>query len=142
MKMYTYIAANNPYFVKSLAHKYGHELKNNANLSLVLEQIVGLHGEPALYDILENHPDKQVMGEYLKEKGSLNFSGGEDKVNCGGGCSGCKEKMTLNASSKPEYMNMSGDEMYSQNKKVVQNTSVMMLAGAVIIAFAILNLKN
>lgn len=141
--MYTYIAANNPHFVKALAHKYGHSLKADPNLSLVLEQIVGLQGETALYDILENHPDKEVLAEYLKEKGTLNFDGGDEKkVNCGGGCSGCKDKMQLNAAAKSEYMNASGEEMYSKNKRVVQNTSVMMLAGAVIIAFAILNLKN
>lgn len=141
--MYTYIAANNPHFVKALAHKYGQSLKANPNLSLVLEQIVGLNGEAALYDILENHPDKEILGEYLKEKGTLNFNGGDEpKVNCGGGCAGCKEKAQLNAAAKPEYMNASGDEMYAQNKRVVQNTSVMMLAGAVIIAFSILNLKK
>lgn len=147
MNLYTYVAANNPYFVKSLAHKYGHELKKDPNLSFVLEQLVALHGEQALTEIINVHPDKELFKDFYttkEEETKVNASGDtKPKCNCGCGC-GCRNRNQeyLNMSgSYQEHMNLTGSEMYAKNKQIVSNTNLMVFAGAIVIAFAILNLK-
>ena len=68
VNMYTYVAASNPYFAKSLAHKYGYEFDKDQRLDTVLQQLVSYEGEPALMEIVENHPDKELFLEYYNKK--------------------------------------------------------------------------
>jgi len=145
MNIYTYVAANNPYFVRSLAHRFGHDLKKDANLSRVLEQLVAMHQEDAMIAIIENHPDIELFQDYFQNKfPQKSEASTEKKSGCNGckdsksGCSGCKEK----ANQEVAYMNLTGAEMYAKNKEVVSTTNVMLLAGATVIALAILNLKK
>lgn len=137
MNIYTYVAASNPYLVRSLAHKYGHELNNNPNLSKVLEQLVALHGEQALVDVIENHPDKELFRDYFKknEEVKMNASGeySQKPVPCP-----CESKLK----ESTEYLNLTGAEMIQKSKDSLTSTNLMVLAGAIVIAFAILNLKN
>jgi hypothetical protein len=140
MNLYTYVAANNPYFVKSLAHKYGHELKKDPNLSFVLEQLVAMHGEQALTEIINVHPDKDLFKDFYSiktEEIKVNASGDSSKNTCGCGCGKCCKN-----NNNQEYLNISGSEMFAKNKEVITNTNLMVFAGAIVIAFAILNLKN
>lgn len=142
MNLYTYVAANNPYFVKSLAHKYGHELKKDPNLSFVLEQLVAMHGEQALSEIINVHPDKELFKDFYSpkiEETKVNASGESNNCSCGCGCNKCCK--CKNNSGNQDYMNMSGSEMLAKNKELVSNTNLLVFAGAIVIAFAILNLK-
>jgi hypothetical protein len=137
MNLYTYVAANNPYFVKSLAHKYGHELKKDPNLSFVLEQLVAMHGEQALSEIINVHPDKDLFKDFYSPKIE------ESKVNASGDTNtcGCNKCCKCKSNNNQEYLNMSGSEMFAKNKELVTNTNLLVFAGAIVIAFAILNLK-
>jgi hypothetical protein len=129
VNIYTYTAASNPYLVKCLAHKYGYTFDSTQPLGSVLQQLVAMEGEPALMEIIENNPDKELFFDYFKKKYPVEESKKE---------------------SNPilDFMNFTGTQqamnMAAENKKVTDNTSVMVLAGAVIIAIAILttNLKK
>ncbi len=139
MNIYSYVSRNNPYFVKSLANKYGHELNKNPNLPFVLEQLVALHGEQALMEIIEAHPDKDLFQDYYKKinESKMNASGSEEKkVESKCDCNYKRDNSVI------EYLNATGSDLLQKNKQVVSNTNLMVLAGAIVIAFAILNLKN
>lgn len=130
VNIYSYTAASNPYFVKCLAHKYGYTFDKTQPLGSVLQQLVAMEGEPALMEIIENNPDKELFFDYFRKK----FPAEESKKDA----------------SIPilDFMNFTGTQqamnMAAENKRVTDNTSVIVLAGAVIIAIAILttNLKK
>lgn len=131
VNIYSYTAASNPYFVKCLAHKYGYTFEKNQPLGSVLQQLVAMEGEPVLMEIIENNPDKDLFLDYYTKK----FPREERK----------DEKAPT--PSIMEYMNFSGQQQamaISENKRITTETSVMVLAGAVIIALAIVttNLKK
>jgi hypothetical protein len=63
--IYSYTAASNPYFVRSLAHRYGYEFEKDQPLETVLQQLVSYEGEPVLVEIIENNPDKDLFMDYF-----------------------------------------------------------------------------
>lgn len=122
------MSASNPYFVKSLAHKYGYVYDKDQRLDTVLQQLVSYEGEQVLMEIIENNPDKDLFMEYFEKK----FIKDKD------------EKKT----PQPElasYMNFTGQlaaiQQTAENKKLTSETSFMVLAGAIIIAIAIITKK-
>ena len=124
--IYSYTALTNPYFVKCIAHKYGYTFEKTQPLGTVLQQLVAMEGEPVLMEIIENNPDKELFMDYFKKKYPTPIK--EDK----------KEDTTK---SIVDYMNFSGQQamVIAENKKITTETSVMVLAGAVIIALAIIS---
>lgn len=127
VNIYSYTASANPYFVKSLAHKYGYTFDKDQSLSSVLQQLVTYEGEPVLMEIIENNPDKELFMEYYEKKYAK------------------KEVEKKDDSKLLEYMNFSGQVQAAQqsveNKRLTSETSLMVLAGAVLIAFAIMSKK-
>lgn len=124
VNIYSYVAASNPYFVKCLAHKYGYTFDKSQRLGSVLEQLVAMEGEPVLMEIIENNPDKELFYDYFQKK----FPKKEED----------KKESTP---SFMEYMNFSGAQSamtLAENKRITTETSIMVLAGSVIIALAIL----
>ena len=65
VNIFNYTAAANPYFVKSLAHKYGYEFDKDQKLDTVLQQLVTYEGEPVMIEIIENSPDKDLFMDYF-----------------------------------------------------------------------------
>jgi hypothetical protein len=129
VNIYTYIAATNPYFAKSLAHKYGYVFEKEQRLDSVLQQLVSYEGEPALIEMIENHPDKDLFREYFEKKFSEN-----------------KQPATKdNIGELSAYMNFTGQlaaaQQTAENRKLTSETSLMVLAGAILIAFAIITKK-
>ncbi len=127
VNIYAYIAASNPYFAKSLAHKYGYEFDKEQSLSSVLQQLVSYEGEPALMEMIDNHPDKELFMEYFEKKYAK------------------KEEKTDSVKEIANYMNFTGQieaaKQTAENRRLTQETSLMVLAGAVLIAFAIMSKK-
>jgi len=129
VNIFNYTAAANPYFVKSLAHKYGYEFDKDQKLDTVLQQLVSYEGEPVLMEIIENSPDKDLFMDYFEKK----YGKKEENVNS-----------NENSSTKmlESYMNFSGQlqtaQMTAENKSLTAQTSVMVLLGAVLISFAIM----
>jgi hypothetical protein len=128
VNIFNYTAAANPYFVKSLAHKYGYEFDKDQKLDTVLQQLVSYEGEPVMMEIIENNPDKELFMDYFEKK------------------YGKKEESTTNENSSAKlfesYMNFSGQlqsaQLTAENKSLTTQTSVMVLLGAVLISFAIM----
>lgn len=131
VNLFSYTAAHNPYFVKSLAHKYGYECDKDQPLASVLQQLVSYEGEPVLMEIIENNPDKELFMEYFEKK----YGKKEDK----------QDKSHSPISELNTYMNFSGQlaamQQTAENKKITTETSLMVLAGAILIAFAIITKK-
>lgn len=127
VNIYAYIAASNPYFAKSLAHKYGYEFDKEQSLSTVLQQLVSYEGEPALMEMIDNHPDKELFMEYFEKK----YNKKEEKPDA--------------VKEIAQYMNFTGQieaaKQTAENRRLTQETSLMVLAGAVLIAFAIMSKK-
>lgn len=129
VNIYSYTAAANPYFVRSLAHKYGYIFDKDQSLSSVLQQLVSYEGEPVLMDIIENNPDRELFEEYFKKKYAkeLNLDKRED------------------TQVGNPYMNFTGHvaavQQTAENRRITTETSLMVFAGAVLIAFAILTRK-
>lgn len=129
MDIYTYVASCNPYQAKAILHKYGYStqgVRDKSDLGVCLKSLVAYEGEDAFNDILESHPDKNVLIEkYQQEnkKEDKNFAGG-----CGCGCGGrCKGDMA--------YSNFMGMEQMSKSSREV---SAYILAGAMLLAAAII----
>lgn len=127
--MYSYVAASNPYFAKSLLHKFGYVVEKDQQLGNALQQLVAYEGEPALMAIIENNPDKELFMEYFEKSMPK-------KEDCGCNKSG---------NQLIEYMNFSGQiqaaAQLQENQKTTSQTSLMVLAGAMLIAFAIISKK-
>lgn len=124
VNIYSYVAASNPYFAKCLAHKYGYTFEATQPLGSVLQQLVAMEGEPVLMEIIENNPDKELFFDYFRKQ----FPEKQEE-----------KKETPNLL---EYMNFSGQQAamtMAENKRITTETSVMVLAGAVIIALAIIS---
>ena len=129
VNIYTYTAQANPYFVRSLAHKFGYEFDKDQPLSSVLQQLVSYEGEAALNEIIENNPDKDLFMDYFKKK----FQNEEQKVD-----RGYEQNLMLQ-----QYMNFSGQQLtsaqqISENKSLTNQTAFMVIIGAAFIGFAIL----
>jgi hypothetical protein len=122
--IYSYTASTNPYFVKCIAHKYGYTFEKTQPLGTVLQQLVAMEGEPVLMEIIENNPDKELFMDYFNKKYPQ-----------------LKEDTKNDSKGIMDYMNFSGQQamVIAENKKITTETSVMVLAGAVIIALAIIS---
>ena len=128
--IYSYTAATNPYLVKCMAHKYGYSFDKEQSLGSVLQQLVAMEGEPVLFEIIENNPDKDLFMEYFEKRHNKKEEKKDNEKD--------KNLELLN------YMNFSGQSQAMQiaeNKRITTETSVMVLAGAVIIALAILTIN-
>jgi len=129
MDLYTYVATSNPYQSRAILHKYGYSVRdvNNANdLGICLRKLVTYEGEDALMDILNSHPDREVLTELNDSKRKTEYK------NMDGGCDGhnCKCK------SLEQYLNFAG--AMDRPSKSVQQTSVFILAAALLLAAAII----
>lgn len=134
MSVYNYIAESNPYFAKGICHKYGYETTNvrsKADLGQCLKRLVANEGEPAFRDIMENHPDKDVILEmFANSKKAENFSNMDGNGNRGCNCASCNNK------PKDHYMFADGTGANSNSL-----TSVAIIGASLLLAVAIIT-KN
>lgn len=142
MDLYGYIADNNPYMAKSICHKYGYKISGvntKSDLGVCLRQLVAKEGEPALKDIVDNHPDKQLILELETADGNYkNACGGHHGCNCG--CGGGSKTKELTYS---DFMNFIGEEK-NQRKSYESQGNTFLLASAFLLGVAIIstNLKK
>lgn len=128
MDLYTYIASSNPYQAKAILHKYGYSIKDvrtESDLGSCLKQLVAYEGEDAFNDVLENHPDKNVLLEKSlleKKQDYKNFDGDKHHCNCG-----CNDR---------RYMNFGGDN--TNAIKPTNQVGIFIIASALLLATAII----
>jgi hypothetical protein len=134
MSVYNYIAEKNPYFAKGICHKYGYEttnIRSKADLGQCLKRLVANEGEPAFRDIMENHPDKDVILElFATNIKADNFSNMDGNGNKGCGCANCNKP-------KDHYMYADGSNANNTNSL----TSVAIIGASLLLAVAIIT-KN
>lgn len=66
MNIFEYITQGDPYAAKAICNKYGYDVQNvqsSSDMAVCLNQLVAEVGEPAMKDVLEMHPDKDVILE-------------------------------------------------------------------------------
>ncbi len=90
-----YIAFNNTEAAQALLDKYGYqEATNSTQLENTLKGIIQQNGESALIDVLELHPDKQMILDVFGSEEKKSGADGEAQHNCAcaDGSSGCDGK--------------------------------------------------
>jgi len=148
MNLYCYVANHNPSMAKAICHKYGYKIsgvQTKDDLGVVLEQLVAKEGEPALKDIVHNHPDRDIIIEFEgKEKveSKLNHYGEHHNCSrCGRSADSCLCKKQY-----ANYVNYIGEENQMQSKQptnasLVSQTNTFLLASAFLLGVAIISRK-
>ena len=119
VNVYSYIAQNNPYTAKQIIESFGYKVTDKSNMGRNLQQLVANEGEEALEAVMNSHPDKDVILELFSPSP-------QEKKPCG-----CKEG----------FANASGIETTTPAKAIEKDFSVLFLAGVLIIALSIQNIK-
>jgi hypothetical protein len=131
LNIYSYTAASNPYFVKSMAHRYGYEFDKDQPLGSVLQQIVSMEGEPALFEIIDNNPDKELFMDYFEKK----YGKKPENCTCG------TNKAPEHANFIGDYLNFSGQiasQQATDNKRVTTETTMLIVGGTIVLALALI----
>ena len=141
MNIYTYVAQCNPSMAKAICHKYGYKLtgvQSKSDLGVCLEQLVAKEGESALHDIVNNHPDRDLIIEMSGvQPKHLNMEGFANHT--GGGCNcGCNNKTHK---KYDEFVNYIGEESIARVHSVNNQTNSFILASAFLLGAAILAKK-
>lgn len=128
--MYYSIATTSPNEAYDLCCKYGYSnvASNVDDLAGCLQHIVATEGEVGLKDVMELHPDKEVILQLF----------GEKKGYCGCGCGGkCgeKEKSAEPVVVTSSFANTDGAKPVDTN--LASNTNAYILIAAFVVAIAI-----
>lgn len=140
MNAYQYIADNNPAFAKGICQKYGYGVvgvKSKADLGICLQSLIAQEGEPALMDVMNAHPDKEIILEMFgKHKESYsNADGSGEKGGCGCGCGGSKEKQSPQPAN---FMNADGGAENQHKNTTTTIISIALLSASLFLAAAII----
>ena len=140
MNLYTYVAESNPSMAKAICHKYGYKLsgvQSKSDLGVCLEQLVAKEGEPALQDIVNNHPDKDLILEMYQPEMKVGADG--YLSHSGGGCNcGCQHKREK---QYDQFVNYIGEESVARTTSMNNQTNSFILASAFLLGAAILAKK-
>lgn len=135
MDVYQYLAQSDPLAAKAICNKFGYRtinIKDKSDLATALRTVVKEVGEPAVKEIMENHPDKEAILD-MCSKTTEHFKsadGTSESVKSGcGGCKGCSQ-----SKEKDHYMNATGAGLAGQ-------TNTFIIAAALLLAVAIIS-KN
>lgn len=117
MDIYEYVALSDEYGTRAICNKYGVDtsmVETSEQMSYCLQQVVGEYGESAMVDILNLHPDKDLIIETF---------GKEKKKSCG--CSDAKSDNALSA--------------VASSFSSIKESHLFIFAGAMLIAAAIIS---
>lgn len=145
MNVYQYIASNNPSFAKKICADYGYKtvnIRTADDLAVCLLKLVRLEGEPAFRDIMQGHPDRDLLLEISEKAPTAKFSSADGTndvgynhnfMNMGGcGCMNCRQRQNQ------MYLNADGAQKESS---AISLTSVSIIAASLLLAVAVLT-KN
>ena len=122
MDVYKYVAESNPIVAQSIIESFGYEHANTPDMGL--SQVVAKVGEPALKNVMENHPDKEIILEMFSQTKTST---------CGCGCGNKKQEGFLNAEG-----NFSKEKDNSSSNMIAQQTNAMILVSALFIFTALM----
>lgn len=123
MRVYTYIVECNPHEAYEVCKKYGFfNIESKEQMADCLEIIVAQEGEGAFKDVMELHPDKEVLVELFTKK---------------------EEPAPVKVE---EPKQVSADGMMNANgvapSNLVNQTNTYILVAALIISVAIISMKK
>jgi hypothetical protein len=126
MDVYSYIAYNNADAANDLCNQYGyHSISSLDHLAHTLQSIVALKGEAALKDVMELHPDKDVILEIFEKK---------------------NEVIAVPQQPEPQKdcscMKSADGTSSNNNSTIASNTNLMILAAAFIVSISIISMKK
>lgn len=142
MNLYLYIAQNNPDAAYEICKKYGYFNVNSIEeLSNALQNIVAENGQDSLKEILEIHPEKEVILEVFDDKKKINELPLEEVI------------QKIFDKNKPVEKEKSDCSCMKNADASVSNTSVVpsaavnqtntyILVGALIVSLAIISMKK
>jgi hypothetical protein len=125
--MYEYIANTNPRGAKEIIQSYGYKVVNPRSMGANLRMLVAQEGEPALRNIVELHPDKEIILEVMGSDNKNNFLGAD-------GLSGLGLIAENNKNQQAQLQS-------SDSTKLAMQTNALVMVAAIIIAAAIITNK-
>jgi len=139
MNLYSYLASANPHAAKAICHKFGYRVanvKSKDDLAECLRSLVAEEGEPALKEVLENHPDKEIILEAFASNRVDQFLGvdGTGSRNTSTSCSCSKN---CDCKTRENYMNADASQT-----RLASQTNVIIVAAALFLAVAIISTKK
>lgn len=126
--IYQYIAENDQNGCKMIANQYGYSLadvQTADDMADVLEDLVAREGETAFYQVLDMHPDKQVI---LEVYGKREMSNAAQPQQAAAPC-GCKDKAAKHGSMLNQGFTM-------------QQGNLFLIAAALLLSVAIITRKS
>lgn len=128
MTMYDYIANTNPRGAKEIIQSYGYKVVNPKTMGANLRMLVAQEGEPALRNIVELHPDKEIILEVMGSSDNKNNFFSAD------GLSGLGLIAENNKNQQAQLQS-------SDSTKLAMQTNALVMVAAIIIAAAIITNK-
>jgi hypothetical protein len=140
MNVYLYIAENNPDAAYEICKKYGYfNINSMEDLADALKSIVAEHGQDSLEEILNIHPEKEVILEIFDKKKVIDTKPFEEVIQS------MFEKNKPVEKEKDCGCMKSADATASTTaapSAVVNQTNTYILVGALIVSIAILSMKK
>ena len=130
MNVYSYIAESNPDGCYEICKKYGFfQVADVREMSDVLQTIVGMENEDAFKDVMDLHPDKEVILELFEKKSDGAMTKQE-----------CDTLKTLNADGRQRLRQRRRIfAANGQQQGSASQTNTYILVGAIIVALAIVS---
>jgi hypothetical protein len=135
MNVYQYITQSSPNETYAICQKYGYiEVSDLDEMAEIIANIVSEFGEDAFKEVMSIHPDKQIILELYQPAKPLQYfnatQNSEPKI------SGVPTNLLYNNNPiREKYFNAEG------GSKIVNQTNMFILAGAVIVSLAIISSK-
>lgn len=129
MNLYSYIAQSNPDGCYEICKKYGFfQIADVREMSDVLQTIVGMGNEDAFKDVMDLHPDKEVILELFEKKSDGAMTKQE-----------CDTITTLNANGRQRIRQRRRIFAANGQQGSASQTNTYILVGAIIVALSIVS---
>lgn len=130
MNVYQYIAYSTPDAANELCNRYGYfQIQDVDELAYCLQSIVAIKGESAFKEIMELHPDKDVVLELFEKKDMP-----QPPIQIAAPIMEQERKRDCSC-----MMNADGN---NQNQGVASQTNLMILVAAMIVSISIISMKK
>jgi hypothetical protein len=125
MNLYNYIANSNPDAANRICEKYGYyQVSSTDELAYVLNNIVATEGEEPFKEIMEIHPDKEVILEFFEKKNE-------------------EKPIEMDKKQKDCSCMMNADGQTNQiNQGFANQTNIIILVAAMIVSISIISMKK
>jgi len=132
MNVYQYIAYSNPDAANELCNKHGYyQIQSYEELADCLKSIVARKGESALKEIMELHPDKEVVLELFEKKVEAKPEPLTPPIQI------MEQKRERDCSCM-----LNADGAQNQNQGMASQTNLMILVAAMIVSISIISMKK